>query len=66
MQHDRNSGPTAMSAPRVAGASEGALPGGNATVDEMSDASFPASDPPSTWTWEVRAPAGDPEEFEDL
>jgi len=23
----------------------------NARVDEMSDGSLPASDPPSTWTW---------------
>jgi hypothetical protein len=32
-------------------------PGGDATVDEMSEWSFPASDPPSTWTWEVPAAA---------
>jgi hypothetical protein len=25
-----------------------------ATVDEMSECSFPASDPPAVWTWEVR------------
>jgi DNA-binding MarR family transcriptional regulator len=24
------------------------------TVDEMGDSSFPASDPPAVWTWEVR------------
>jgi DNA-binding MarR family transcriptional regulator len=24
------------------------------SVDEMSDSSFPASDPPAVWTWEVR------------
>jgi hypothetical protein len=23
------------------------------TVDEMSECSFPASDPPAVWTWEV-------------
>ena len=33
--------------------SEHALPGGDVTVDEMSDASFPASDAPARWTWEV-------------
>jgi hypothetical protein len=27
-----------------------------ANVDEMSDASFPASDPPAVWTWEVDRP----------
>ena len=42
---------------RAADASEGPLPGGDVTVDEMSDASFPASDPPATWTWEVRTTA---------
>jgi 3'-phosphoadenosine 5'-phosphosulfate (PAPS) 3'-phosphatase len=31
-------------------ASEHALPGGDVTVDEMSDASFPASDAPARWT----------------
>ena len=29
------------------------------TVDEMSEWSFPASDPPATWTWEVERPSGD-------
>lgn len=24
-------------------------------IDEMSDGSFPASDPPSVWTWEVKS-----------
>ena len=41
-------------------ASAGALPGGDVTVDEMSDASFPASDSPSRWTWEVPAVADGP------
>src|ERR1044072_7238496 len=27
------------------------------TVDEMSEWSFPASDPPATWTWDVERPA---------
>jgi hypothetical protein len=40
-------------------ASAGALPGGDVTVDEMSDASFPASDSPSRWTWEVPASVAD-------
>jgi hypothetical protein len=39
--------------PQLAGA-----PGGNSTTDEMSECSFPASDPPAVWTWEVKAPAG--------
>lgn len=28
---------------------------GRPTVDEMSEWSFPASDPPATWNWEPRA-----------
>ena len=46
-------------APRRADeARERPLPGGDVTGDEMSEASFPASDPPATWTWEVsRTPA---------
>ena len=31
-------------------------PGGGSTVDEMSEGSFPASDPPAVWTWEPKAP----------
>jgi hypothetical protein len=31
-------------------------PGGGPTVDEMSECSFPASDPPAVWTWEPKAP----------
>lgn len=27
--------------------------GGRSTVDQMSESSFPASDPPAVWTWEV-------------
>ena len=26
------------------------------TVDEMSEWSFPASDPPATWTWDIERP----------
>ena len=37
------------------------LPSGPPTVDEMSEWSFPASDPPQAWTWEVdRPPDGGP------
>jgi hypothetical protein len=31
------------------------------TVDEMSDCSFPASDPPAVWTWEVGETSTPPE-----
>jgi hypothetical protein len=27
------------------------------TVDEMSEWSFPASDPPATWTWDIERPS---------
>jgi hypothetical protein len=29
---------------------------GPSTVDQMSEHSFPASDPPAVWTWEVCSP----------
>ena len=45
-----------------ADATDRARPGGDVTVDEMSEASFPASDSPATWTWEVRASSTDPRE----
>lgn len=33
---------------------------GRPTVDDMGEWSFPASDPPATWNWEVEpAPVGD-------
>lgn len=38
---------------RESAAEERATPGGAATVDEMSESSFPASDPPATWIWDV-------------
>ena len=47
------------SSTRAVDAGEGALPGGDVTVEEMSDASFPASDSPARWTWEVRTTAVD-------
>lgn len=28
-------------------------PGGASTIDQMSEGSFPASDPPAVWTWET-------------
>jgi hypothetical protein len=51
--------------PPEAEVSERPLPGGDVTIDEMSDASFPASDPPATWTWEIRKPAADADESDD-
>lgn len=30
------------------------------TVEQMGECSFPASDPPAVWTWEVRDPAEAP------
>jgi hypothetical protein len=36
-------------------------PAGDSRIDEMSECSFPASDPPSAWTWEVRTQTSTPE-----
>ena len=46
-------------------ATDRASPGGDVTVDEMSDASFPASDSPARWTWEVPASATDVDDSDD-
>ena len=46
-------------------ASDRASPGGDVTVDEMSDASFPASDSPARWTWEVPASVTDADGSDD-
>jgi putative ATP-dependent endonuclease of the OLD family len=48
----RSSGPDPVGADGRAGTTR-ARPGGDATVEQMSEWSFPASDPPSTWTWEA-------------
>jgi hypothetical protein len=40
-------------------------PGGDVTVDEMSEASFPASDAPKRWTWEVRPVAPEADDSDD-
>ena len=37
-------------------AGEEDLPSTRPSVDEMSEWSFPASDPPATWTWDVERP----------
>jgi hypothetical protein len=47
---------------RALDARAGALPGGDVTGDEMGEASFPASDSPATWTWEVPAGPADPDD----
>ena len=51
--------------PRAATVRAAASPGGAATVDEMSEASFPASDPPATWTWDVASAAADTDAADD-
>ena len=45
--------------------SERASPGGDVTVDEMSEPSFPASDPPARWTWEVLMTAANADDSDD-
>jgi hypothetical protein len=37
-------------------AREGTEPSTPPTVDDMGEWSFPASDPPATWTWDVERP----------
>ena len=36
-------------------------PADDSRIDEMSESSFPASDPPSAWTWEVKTRARTPD-----
>jgi hypothetical protein len=47
--------------PGASGASESSLDRaprpGRPTVDDMGEWSFPASDPPATWTWDVERQA---------
>jgi hypothetical protein len=39
---------------------EAAIPA-RPTIDEVGEASFPASDPPSSWTWDIAGrPPGSP------
>lgn len=44
---------------RAHAAGSAAAPSGWTSVDEMSDSSFPASDPPAVWTWDVARPPAD-------
>lgn len=45
----------AVLSPATAGADAAPpAPAGRPTVDDMGEWSFPASDPPATWTWEPR------------
>jgi hypothetical protein len=37
-------------------------PADDSRIDEMSESSFPASDPPSAWTWEVKTRTSTPEQ----
>lgn len=54
MKRDRNPATDeAERASSVGGARGSSLPGGGSTVEEMSEASFPASDAPATWTWDI-------------
>jgi hypothetical protein len=38
-----------------------AAPVDDSRIDEMSECSFPASDPPSAWIWEVKTQTSTPE-----
>jgi hypothetical protein len=57
VKNDRRGAP--KSAGRAAKPPAPKLPAapGDSRVDQMSDGSFPASDPPSVWTWEVKTRA---------
>jgi hypothetical protein len=37
------------------------VPADDSRIDEMSESSFPASDPPSAWTWEVKTRTSTPD-----
>jgi len=54
MSRDRAAGRTGSEAMEARAQRHLAAPGGASTIDDMSDSSFPASDPPAVWIWEVR------------
>jgi hypothetical protein len=60
MIQDMDAQPAAQSAgnrsPGSSGPATPVAPGGGSTVDEMSECSFPASDPPAVWNWEPKSP----------
>jgi hypothetical protein len=51
--HDPDSIPEAIEVPLEDGGVDHAPRPGRPTVDDMGEWSFPASDPPATWNWEV-------------
>ena len=56
--HPPGSHPTADPGAKSPVPDQPAAPAGGATTDEMSECSFPASDPPSVWTWEIETRSG--------